>query len=58
MKREIPQNNFDTTNIESIEKNLKSGIKQGYGMFVDESGKGDVHISEKSREICVETLLR
>ena len=51
--------NFDERNIENISRLIEKPIEKTVGMFLDESGNGkDVKITEKSRKICAELLLK
>jgi len=50
--------NFDKKNIESIDRMINEEMPERFGMFVNESGSGEVTISEQSRKIAVKALLR
>ena len=56
-KAQYEMDNFDTKNLKSIEKFIDEPIPKMVGMFVDESGKTDVKISEESRKIAAKSLL-
>ncbi len=52
------QDNFDRKNIKNIDKLIEEDMAERVGMFVDESGKGKVEITEESRKKCAKNLLR
>lgn len=52
------QDNFDRKNIKNIDKLIEEDMAERVGMFVDESGKGKVEITEESRKKCAKDLLR
>lgn len=53
-------NNFDKKNIESIDKHIREDEipQKVYRMLVDESGHKKIKVSEESRKICAENLLK
>ncbi len=52
-------NNFNQRNIESIDKHIRDEeMPEIVGMFVNESGKRDVKISQESRKKCAKDLLK
>lgn len=51
--------NFDKRNIENVRKLIEEPMVERMGMFVNESGNGqEVKISEESRKICAESLIK
>lgn len=52
------QDNFDIKNIENIDKLIEEDMAERVGMFVNESGKEKVKITEESRKKCAKDLLR
>ena len=56
-KAQYEMDNFDAKNLKDIEKFIDEPIPKMVGMFVDESGKTDVKISEESRKIAAKSLL-
>lgn len=62
MEKELQErlmDNFDKKNIKNVSKLIEKPMSEMAGMFVDESGNGkDVKITERSRKICAESLLK
>lgn len=62
MEKELQErlmDNFDKKNIKNVSKLIEEPMSEMAGMFVDESGNGkDVKITERSRKICAESLLK
>ena len=52
------QDNFDIKNIKNIDKLIEEDMAERVGMFVNESGKEKVKITEESRKKCAKDLLR
>lgn len=58
IKEEMCKDNFDDANVESVRKMIEEESPVTYGMFLNESGNGEVPvITEANRKVAVKALL-